>query len=86
MIVNRSLLPRPPDKADDGKALPRVAMQQVLLIAVWVRLGQCVWQPVIMGDQTAQQALALVEEGGFVGCPVKQVRKRADEVAQALEA
>ncbi|MNF19071.1 hypothetical protein D3C80_2235660 [compost metagenome] len=61
-------------------------MQQVLLVTVWVWLGERVGQPVVMGDQAVQQALALVEEGGFVGCPVKQVRKRADEVAQALEA
>ncbi|MNC73328.1 hypothetical protein D3C75_1245090 [compost metagenome] len=39
-----------------------------------------------MGDQAAQQALALVEEGGFVGFPVQQLRKCVDEVAQALEA
>ncbi|MNQ95006.1 hypothetical protein D3C85_1105460 [compost metagenome] len=86
VVVDRRLLAWPPYETDDGKALARIAMQQVLLVTGRVRLRQRLGQPVVMGDQAAQQALAVVEEGGFVGFPVQQLRKCVDEVAQALEA
>ncbi|MNN67489.1 hypothetical protein D3C81_1831260 [compost metagenome] len=86
VVVDRCLLAWPPDEADDGKALARIAMQQILLVTGRVWLRQCFGQPVVVGDQAAQQALAVVEEGGFVVFLVHQLRKRVDEVAQALKA
>ncbi|CAO3304962.1 hypothetical protein METHP14_10190 [Pseudomonas sp. P14-2025] len=86
VVVDRCLLPRAPDEAHHRETLARVAVQQVLLIALRVGLGEVVRQPVVMGDQLGQQALACVEQGGFVRLLVKQRGEVVDEVAQALRA
>ena len=50
VIVHRRALPRPPDEADHREALARVAMEQILLVAIGMRPGIGLGQPVVAGD------------------------------------
>ena len=59
-------------------------MEQVLLIAVGVRLGEGGRQPVVMHDQIGEQRPALVQHAGFiVRRRIGKAGKGVHEVAQA---
>ncbi|MNN04468.1 hypothetical protein D3C81_1171940 [compost metagenome] len=60
-------------------------MQQVLLVALWIGLGECFGQPVVMADQIGEQWLSLAQQRSFVGLRIDQRREIADEGAQAVE-
>jgi hypothetical protein len=55
MIVNGSLLPWPPNKTHNRKALVRIAVKEILLIPVGVSCGISVWQPFVVAYQLLHQ-------------------------------
>ena len=65
MIMYRGFLSRPPDETDHRKAFERVAIQQVLLIELWMRLGADLGQPVVFGYQRSEQCAAVFEHPAF---------------------
>lgn len=81
VVVNRRRLPRPPDETDDRKALPRVRVQQVLLIALGIGPRECVGQPVVVSNQFTQRGRAGVEQRRFGCVAVDERRDLADERA-----
>lgn len=67
MIVDRCLLAGTPDEADDGQAIERVGVEQVLLVVLGMRLGKLLGEPVVGGDQFGEQRLAVGEDGLLAG-------------------
>jgi hypothetical protein len=61
-------------------------MQQELLVALRMRLGEGVRQPVVAGNEPAQKIAALVEDFRFVRPGVEQASECDDEFAQRGDA
>ncbi|MNP05981.1 hypothetical protein D3C76_979470 [compost metagenome] len=85
MVVDRRALAGAPDEADHREALARIDVQQVLLVALGIGLGECIGQPVVMADQVRKQGSSALQQRGFVGLRIDQRREIADEGAQAVE-
>ncbi|MCY1311045.1 hypothetical protein D9M70_613030 [compost metagenome] len=61
-------------------------MQQVLLVALGIGLGEGLGQPVVVADQFGEQRAGVVQQRCFVRLGVDQCRQVTDEGAQAVEA
>ena len=84
VIMNRRALPWPPYKADHAEPLARIGMQQELLVALGVGLGEFVGQPIIVADQLRQQLAATVQQVAFTRVAVDQFRQGAYEGSESL--
>ncbi|MCY1311044.1 hypothetical protein D9M68_734460 [compost metagenome] len=60
-------------------------MQQVLLVALGIGLGEGFGQPVVVADQFGEQRAGVLQQGCFVRFGVDQYRQVADEGTQAVE-
>ena len=75
-------MPRAPDEADHRKALQRVAVQQVLRIAICPNRRKGLRQPVVLREQAFQQRPALGQQTGLVLRRPHQGRQPGDQLAQ----
>ena len=67
----------------DREAFERVAVQQVLLVAVGMGLGECGGEPVVMGDQARQQRAAGAEDALLVRSgAIDQTGERLHKIAK----
>jgi hypothetical protein len=83
MIVHRSFLARAPDEAHDRKALQRIAVEQILLIVLRMRLRARVGKPIIDAHQRAEQLAAALEHCRFVmRGSVGEAREIGNELAE----
>lgn len=80
VIVYRRGLARPPDKAHHRKALLRVGIQQVLLVARGIGLGELIGQPVINAHQLFKQCTAVQQDLLLLRLLVEQARSPARKV------
>ncbi len=84
VVVHRRGLARSPDEAHYREALQRVAIQQVLLIALRARLGEIVGQPVVVAHELREELLAFVEDALLVAAGLlDQAGEGLNEIAQA---
>src|SRR6478752_6648030 len=87
VVVNRRARAGAPDEADDGEALARVAVQEVLGIAGRRRARTLRGQPVVVADQLGEQRRAFAHDAGLVAAmPLEQGVELGDERVQAVHA
>src|SRR6218665_476482 len=79
VIVDRRLLARPPDEADDREALPWIAVQQVLAVVLRMRLRELGGQPVVARDQFGQQGTAEVQDARLIAVRIDEPGQCAAE-------